>query len=246
MFDLSDKIALVTGATGGIGFAIAENLHRQGAHVVLSGTRQIVLEEKAAALGNRVSIVFCNLGDSDAVDGLPKAAEATVGAPVDILINNAGITRDQMLIRMKDEDWDQVIAINLTSGFRLSRNLIRSMIRKRWGRIISISSIVGATGNPGQANYAAAKAGVVGFSKALAAEVASRGVTVNVVAPGLIATAMTDALPYEQKEKLLESIPAGRLGTTDDIAASVLYLASEEAGYVTGATIHVNGGMAML
>ncbi|AHC73610.1 3-oxoacyl-(acyl-carrier-protein) reductase [Candidatus Endolissoclinum faulkneri L5] len=246
MFDLSDKIALVTGATGGIGFAVAENLHRQGAHVVLSGTRQMVLEEKAAMLGDRVSIVFCNLGDKDSVKSLPKTVEASIGAPVDILINNAGITRDQMLVRMKDEDWDQVISINLTSCFLLSRSLIRSMIRKRWGRIISISSIVGTTGNPGQTNYAAAKAGLVGFSKALAAEVASRGITVNVIAPGLIATAMTDALPYEQKEKLLENVPARRLGTTDDIAASVLYLASEEAGYVTGATIHVNGGMAML
>ena len=246
MFDLSGKTALVTGATGGIGAAIAETLHRQGAHVVLSGTRQAVLEEKAAALGERVSVAACNLGDAEAVEALPKAAEAAAGAPLDILVNNAGITRDQLLMRMKDDDWDQVIAVNLTSGFRLSRALVRGMMKKRWGRIIGISSIVGATGNPGQANYAAAKAGMVGFSKALAAEVASRGITVNVVAPGFIATAMTDALPDAQKEKLLESVPAGRLGTPEDIAAAVLYLASEEAAYVTGATIHVNGGMAML
>lgn len=246
MFDLSGKTALVTGATGGIGAAIAETLHGQGAHVVLSGTREEVLEEKAAALGERVSIAPCNLGDAEAVEALPKAAEAAAGAPVDILVNNAGITRDQLLMRMKDDDWDQVIAVNLTSGFRLSRALVRGMMKKRWGRIVGISSIVGATGNPGQANYAAAKAGMVGFSKALAGEVANRGITVNVVAPGFIATAMTDALPDAQKEKLLESVPAGRLGTPEDIAAAVLYLASEEAAYVTGATIHVNGGMAML
>jgi 3-oxoacyl-[acyl-carrier protein] reductase len=246
MFDLSGKTALVTGATGGIGAAIAATLHGQGAHVVLSGTREAVLEEKAASLGERVSIAPCNLGDAEAVEALPKAAEAAAGAPVDILVNNAGITRDQLLMRMKDDDWDQVIAVNLTSGFRLSRALVRGMMKKRWGRIIGISSIVGATGNPGQANYAAAKAGMVGFSKALAAEVANRGITVNVVAPGFIATAMTDALPDEQKDKLLTAVPAGRLGTPEDIAAAVLYLASAEAGYVTGATIHVNGGMAML
>lgn len=246
MFDLSGKTALVTGATGGIGAAIAKTLHGQGAHVVLSGTREAVLEEKAGELGERVSVAACNLGDAEAVEALPKAAEAAAGAPIDILVNNAGITRDQLLMRMKDDDWDQVIAVNLTSGFRLSRALVRGMMKKRWGRIIGISSIVGATGNAGQANYAAAKAGMVGFSKALAAEVANRGITVNVVAPGFIATAMTDALPDAQKDKLLEGVPAGRLGTPEDIAASVLYLASEEAAYVTGATIHVNGGMAML
>lgn len=246
MFDLSGKTALVTGATGGIGAAIAKTLHGQGAHVVLSGTREAVLEERAGELGERVSVAACNLGDAEAVEALPKAAEAAAGAPIDILVNNAGITRDQLLMRMKDDDWDQVIAVNLTSGFRLSRALVRGMMKKRWGRIIGISSIVGATGNAGQANYAAAKAGMVGFSKALAAEVANRGITVNVVAPGFIATAMTDALPDAQKDKLLEGVPAGRLGTPEDIAASVLYLASEEAAYVTGATIHVNGGMAML
>lgn len=246
MFDLSGKTALVTGATGGIGASIAQMLHARGAHVVLSGTRQAVLEETASSLGERVSVAACNLGDAAAVEALPKAAEEAAGAPIDILVNNAGITRDQLLMRMKDDDWDQVIAVNLTSGFRLSRALVRGMMKKRWGRIVGISSIVGATGNAGQANYAAAKAGMVGFSKALAAEVANRGITVNVVAPGFIATAMTDALSDAQKEKLLEGVPAGRLGTPDDIAAAVLYLASEEAAYVTGATLHVNGGMAML
>ena len=246
MFDLTGKTALVTGATGGIGAAIAAALHAQGAHVVLSGTRQQVLDENAAALGERVSVAPCNLGDVDAVEALPKLAESAAGNPIDILVNNAGITRDQLLMRMKDEDWDQVIAVNLTAGFRLSRALVRSMMKQRWGRIIGISSIVGATGNPGQANYAAAKAGMVGFSKALAAEVANRGITVNVVAPGFIATAMTDALSDDQKAKLLTAVPAGRLGTPEDIAAAVLYLASEESSYVTGATLHVNGGMAML
>lgn len=246
MFDLSGKTALVTGATGGIGASIAQTLHARGAHVVLSGTRQPVLEEAAASLGERVSVAPCNLGDAEAVEALPKAAEEAAGAPIDILVNNAGITRDQLLMRMKDDDWDQVIAVNLTSGFRLSRALVRGMMKKRWGRIVGISSIVGATGNAGQTNYAAAKAGMVGFSKALAAEVANRGITVNVVAPGFIATAMTDALSDAQKEKLLEGVPAGRLGTPEDIAAAVLYLASEEAAYVTGATLHVNGGMAMI
>lgn len=246
MFDLSGKTALVTGATGGIGASIAQTLHARGAHVVLSGTRQAVLEETASSLGERVSVAACNLGDAEAVEALPKAAEEAAGAPIDILVNNAGITRDQLLMRMKDDDWDQVIAVNLTSGFRLSRALVRGMMKKRWGRIVGISSIVGATGNAGQSNYAAAKAGMVGFSKALAAEVANRGITVNVVAPGFIATAMTDALSDAQKEKLLEGVPAGRLGTPEDIAAAVLYLASEEAAYVTGATLHVNGGMAML
>lgn len=246
MFDLSGKTALVTGATGGIGASIAQTLHARGAHVVLSGTRQPVLEQAAASLGERVSVAPCNLGDAEAVEALPKAAEEAAGAPIDILVNNAGITRDQLLMRMKDDDWDQVIAVNLTSGFRLSRALVRGMMKKRWGRIVGISSIVGATGNAGQANYAAAKAGMVGFSKALAAEVANRGITVNVVAPGFIATAMTDALSDAQKEKLLEGVPAGRLGTPEDIAAAVLYLASEEAAYVTGATLHVNGGMAMI
>lgn len=246
MFDLTGKSALVTGATGGIGAAIAEALHGRGAHVVLSGTREGVLEEKAAALGDRVSVVPANLADLDTIDDLAKRAEEAAGGGVDILVNNAGITRDGLLMRMKDEDWDAVLAVNLTAGFRLSRALVRGMMKRRWGRIVGISSIVGATGNPGQANYAAAKAGMVGFSKALAAEIANRGITVNVVAPGFIDTAMTDALPDAQKEKLLASVPAGRLGTPADIAAAVVYLASPEASYVTGATIHVNGGMAML
>lgn len=246
MFDLNGRTALVTGATGGIGAAIATALHGRGAHVVLSGTRVAVLEERAAALGDRVSVVAADLGDLDSIEGLAKRAEAAAGGGVDILVNNAGITRDGLLIRMKDEDWDAVIAVNLTAGFRLSRALVRGMMKRRWGRIVGISSIVGVTGNPGQANYAAAKAGMVGFSKALAAEIANRGITVNVVAPGFIDTAMTEALSDAQKEKLLAAVPAGRLGAPEDIAAAVVYLSSEEASYVTGATIHVNGGMAML
>lgn len=246
MFDLTGKTALVTGATGGIGAAIAAALHGQGAHVVLSGTREAVLEEKAAALGDRVSVAAANLADLDSIDGLAKRAEELAGGGIDILVNNAGITRDGLLMRMKDEDWDAVLAVNLTAGFRLSRALVRGMMKRRWGRIVGISSIVGATGNPGQANYAAAKAGMVGFSKALAAEIANRGITVNVVAPGFIDTAMTEVLSDAQKEKLLTAVPAGRLGTPEDIAAAVVYLASQEAAYVTGATIHVNGGMAML
>ncbi|GHD49673.1 beta-ketoacyl-ACP reductase [Thalassobaculum fulvum] len=246
MFDLTGKTALVTGATGGIGAAIAASLHGQGAHVVLSGTREGVLAERAAELGDRVSVVPANLADLGSIDDLAKRAEEAAGGGIDILVNNAGITRDGLLMRMKDEDWDAVLAVNLTAGFRLSRALVRGMMKRRWGRIIGISSIVGATGNPGQANYAAAKAGMVGFSKALAAEIANRGITVNVVAPGFIDTAMTEALADAQKEKLLAAVPAGRLGTPEDIAAAVVYLASQEASYVTGATIHVNGGMAML
>ena len=246
MFDLSGKTALVTGATGGIGAAIAQALHGQGAHVVLYGTRAAVLEEKAAAFGDRVSVAPANLADLDSIDAFAKRAEELAGGGIDILVNNAGITRDGLLMRMKDDDWDAVIAVNLTAGFRLSRALVRVMMKRRWGRIVGISSIVGATGNPGQTNYAAAKAGMVGFSKALAAEIANRGITVNVVAPGFIDTAMTEALSDAQKEKLLTAVPAGRLGTPEDIAASVVYLASQEASYVTGATIHVNGGMAML
>ena len=246
MFDLTGKSALVTGATGGIGAAIAEALHGQGAHVVLSGTREAVLEERAAALGDRVSVAAANLADLDSVEGLAKRAEELAGGGIDILVNNAGITRDGLLMRMKDDDWDTVLAVNLSAGFRLSRALVRGMMKRRWGRIIGISSIVGATGNPGQTNYAAAKAGMVGFSKALAAEIANRGITVNVVAPGFIDTAMTEALTDAQKEKLLAGVPVGRLGTPGDIAAAVVYLSSQEAAYVTGATIHVNGGMAML
>ena len=246
MFDLSGKTALVTGATGGIGAGIAKMLHAQGASVILSGTREEVLAELAGTLGERAQVAPADLGDNDSVDALAKTAEQLAGGAIDILVNNAGITRDQLLMRMKDDDWDQVLQVNLTSGFRLSRALLRGMMKKRAGRIIGISSVVGATGNAGQANYAAAKAGMVGFSKSLAAEVAGRGITVNVVAPGFIATPMTDVLADAQKDKLLGAIPAGRLGTPDDIAAAVTYLASDEAGYVTGATLHVNGGMAML
>ncbi|MBT5265907.1 MAG: 3-oxoacyl-[acyl-carrier-protein] reductase [Rhodospirillaceae bacterium] len=246
MFRLDGKTALVTGATGGIGGAIARCLHAQGAEVVLSGTRVEVLEALAGELGERVHVVPANLGDADSIAALAKQAEEVAAEGVDILVNNAGVTKDGLLLRMKDEDWEHVLAVNLTSGFRLSRALLRGMMKRRWGRIVGISSIVGATGNPGQANYAASKAGMVGFSKALAAEVANRGITVNVVAPGFIETAMTDALSDDQKEKLLAGVPVGRLGTSDDIASAVSYLASEEAAYVTGATLHVNGGMAML
>ena len=246
MFDLSGKTALVTGATGGIGAAIARTLHAQGAGVILSGTREAVLAELAGELGDRADVAPANLSDRASVEALAKTAEERAGGAIDILVNNAGITRDGLLMRMKDEDWEQVMQVNLTAGFQLSRALVRGMMKKRTGRIIGISSIVGATGNPGQTNYAAAKAGMVGFAKALAAEVANRGITVNVVAPGFIATAMTEGLPDAQKEKLLGAVPAGRLCTAEEIAAAVVYLASDEAAYVTGATIHVNGGMAML
>ena len=246
MFDLSGKTALVTGASGGIGGAIAKALHGQGAAVVLSGTRAEALEALKAELGSRAHIATCNLSDPASVEALPKAAEAALGAPVDILVNNAGITRDNLFMRMKDEEWDQVIAVNLTAAFRLSRGVLRGMMKKRWGRIISVTSVVGATGNPGQGNYAAAKAGLVGMSKALAAEVASRNITVNCVAPGFVVTPMTDALTEDQKTALFARIPVGRFGQPGDIGAAVAYLASEEAGYVTGQTIHANGGMAMI
>jgi len=246
MFDLSGKTALVTGASGGIGGAIATALHAQGARVVLSGTRMAALESLQSALGERALIYACDLSDKAAVDELVKKAEVVSGAPIDILINNAGITRDNLFMRMKDEEWDQVIAVNLSAAFRLSRAVLRGMMKKRWGRIISITSIVGVTGNPGQGNYAAAKAGLIGMTKSLAAEVASRNITVNTVAPGFIATAMTDALTSEQKTALLARVPAGRLGDSRDVAAAVAYLASDEAAYVTGQTLHVNGGMAML
>lgn len=245
MFDLSGKTALVTGATGGIGGAIAKSLHAQGATVGISGTRENVLNDVATELGERVHVLPCNLGNSDAVDALPKQAEEVLGQ-VDILVNNAGITRDNIFMRMKDEEWDQVLAVNLTASFRLSRGLMRGMMKRRWGRIIGITSVVGVTGNPGQANYAAAKAGMIGMSKSIAQEVASRGITVNCVAPGFIQTAMTDVLDDSQKETISTRIPAGRLGTSEEIAAAALYLASEEAAYVTGQTIHVNGGMAMI
>jgi len=246
MFDLSGKTALVTGASGGIGGAIAKALHSQGAAVVLSGTRAEALEAVKAELGGRAHIATCNLSDPASVEALPKAAEAALGAPIDILVNNAGITRDNLFMRMKDDEWDQVIAVNLTAAFRLSRGVLRGMMKKRWGRIISITSVVGATGNPGQGNYAAAKAGLVGMSKALAAEVASRNITVNCVAPGFVVTPMTDALTEDQKTALFARIPVGRFGQPGDIGAAVAYLASEEAGYVTGQTIHANGGMAMI
>jgi 3-oxoacyl-[acyl-carrier protein] reductase len=246
MFDLTNKTVLVTGASGGIGGAIAKALHGQGARVVLSGTRAAALDAMQAELGERAVTAPCNLSNPAEVDELVKKAEAAIGAPIDILVNNAGITRDNLFMRMKDEEWDQVIAVNLTAAFKLSRAVLRNMMKKRWGRIVTITSVVGVTGNPGQGNYAAAKAGLIGMSKALAAEVASRNITVNCVAPGFIATAMTDALTPNQRTAILSRIPAGRLGDSTDIATAVAYLASEEAAYVTGQTLHVNGGMAMI
>jgi 3-oxoacyl-[acyl-carrier protein] reductase len=245
MFDLTGKNALVTGASGGIGGAIARALHGAGATVALSGTREAPLQALAAELGDRMHVLPCDLSNAEAVEALPKQAAAAMGS-VDILVNNAGITRDQLFMRMSDEDWDQVIAVNLTSTMRLCRGVIRGMMKARWGRIVNISSVVGATGNPGQANYAASKAGMVGMSKAIAAEVASRGITVNCVAPGFITTAMTDKLNDDQKTAILTQVPAGRMGEAEEIAAAVLYLASLEAGYTTGAVLHVNGGMAMI
>ena len=246
MFDLTGKVALVTGASGGIGGAIARALHAQGATVVLSGTRAEALEAVKAELGSRAFIAPANLSDIASVEALPKAAEEAAGSGIDILVNNAGITRDNLFMRMKDDEWDQVIAVNLTAAFRLSRAVLRGMMKKRWGRIIQITSVVGATGNPGQANYAAAKAGLVGMTKSLAAEVASRNITVNAVAPGFIQTAMTDVLTDQQKQAISTRIPAGRMGLPEEIAAAVVYLASQEAAYVTGETIQINGGMAML
>lgn len=246
MFDLTGKTALVTGATGGIGGSIARALHAQGAHVVLSGTREAALEALAAELGGRTSAVTANLSDSASVDGLVAAAEAAAGLPLDILVANAGITRDGLMLRMKDEDWEQVIKVNLESYFRLSRAALKGMMKRRWGRIIGITSVVGVMGNPGQANYAASKAGMIGFSKALAQEVASRNVTVNTVAPGFIASPMTDGLNEAQREAILGKIPTGRLGSGEDVAAACVYLASDEGAYVTGQTLHVNGGMAMI
>lgn len=246
MFDLSGKTALVTGATGGIGGAIAAGLHAQGAHVVLSGTREAVLADVAGRLGERVSTVTADLSDPAAVDALVGTAEAAAGNPLDILVANAGITRDGLILRMKDEDWDAVIRVNLESYFRLARAAVKGMMRRRSGRIIGITSVVGVMGNPGQTNYAASKAGMIGFSKALAQEVATRNITVNCVAPGFIESPMTDALNDQQKVAVLAKVPAGRLGSGDDIAAACVYLASAEAGYVTGQTLHVNGGMAMI
>jgi len=246
MFDLSGKTALVTGASGGIGGAIARALHGQGAQVVLSGTRQSALAALAEDLGERASCAPCDLSDGPAVDGLPALAESVAGRGLDILVANAGITRDGLLLRMKDEDWAMVLKVNLESYFRLSRAALRGMMKRRAGRIIGITSVVGVTGNPGQANYAASKAGMIGFSKALAQEVASRGVTVNCVAPGFIESPMTAALGEAQKAGILATIPLGRLGGGGDVAAACVYLASDEGAYVTGQTLHVNGGMAMI
>ena len=246
MFDLTGKTALVTGATGGIGAEIAKSLHAQGAHVVLSGTREAVLQELAGTLGERVSVAAANLSDAAAVDGLVEAAETAAGSPLDILVANAGITKDGLLMRMKDEDWEAVLKVNLESYFRLSRAAMRGMMKRRYGRIIGITSIVGVMGNPGQTNYAASKAGMIGFSKALAQEVATRGITVNCVAPGFIQSPMTDALNEQQRAQILSTIPSQRLGSGSEIAAACVYLASEEAGYVTGQTLHVNGGMVMI
>jgi len=245
VFDLAGKCALVTGASGGIGGAIARALAQRGARLALSGTRVDALEALAAELGEGAVVAACDLGRPDDVNALVPRAEEALGQ-LDILVNNAGLTRDTLALRMKDEDWQAVLDVNLTAGFRLARAALKGMMRRRWGRIVGITSVVGVTGNPGQANYAASKAGMIGMSKALAAEVASRGITVNCVAPGFIETAMTDALPEAQREKLLERIPSGRLGEARDVAAAVVYLASEEASYVTGQTLHVNGGMAMI
>ena len=245
MFDLTGRNALITGASGGIGGAIAKALHAAGAQVALSGTRSAPLEELAQELGGNIHVLLCNLSDIEAVENLPKQATEAMGS-VDILVNNAGVTRDNLFMRMSDEEWQSVLDVNLTATMKLCKGVLRGMMKARWGRMINISSVVGATGNPGQANYAASKAGMVGMSKSLAYEVASRGITVNAIAPGFITTAMTDKLNDDQKSKIMEQIPAGRMGHAEEIAAAALYLASDEAGYVTGTTLHVNGGMAML
>ena len=245
MFDLSGKAALVTGASGGIGGAIARALHRQGATVTLSGTRADVLEKLKGELGERVHAISARMDDAGDIDRLAKEAEAAMGK-IDVLVNNAGITRDNISMRMKDEEWEKVLQVNLTGTFRLTRAAMRGMMRRRHGRVINITSVVGVTGNPGQANYAAAKAGLIGMSKSLAQELASRAITVNCVAPGFIVTPMTDVLTDEQKKAILGRVPADRLGTPDEIAAGVVYLASDEAAYVTGQTLHINGGMAMI
>jgi 3-oxoacyl-[acyl-carrier protein] reductase len=245
MFDLTGKSALVTGATGGIGSAIARALHQQGATVAISGTRRAVLDELAGALKERAHVLPCNLADKDEVEALVPKAEETMGK-LDILVANAGVARDNLLVQLRDEDWDQVVAVNLTATFRLARAAVRSMMRRRFGRIIGITSVVGVTGNPGQANYTASKAGMIGMIKSIAAEYAKRGVTANLIAPGFIATAMTEKLNDKQREAILVRVPAGRLGTGADVAAAAVFLASDEAGYVTGQTLHVNGGMAMI
>ena len=246
MFDLTGKTALVTGATGGIGAAIARALHGAGATVVLSGTRENVLEERVSELGaERALAVPANLADPDSVATLVPRAEEAAGKSIDILVNNAGITRDTLAMRMKPEQWQEVLDVNLTAAFRLSQAVLKGMMKARWGRIINITSVVALTGNPGQANYAAAKAGMIGMSKSLAREVAARGITVNCIAPGFIETPMTEALNEKQREAILAQIPSGRLGTPEDVAAAALYLASPEAAYVTGHVLSVNGGMAM-
>jgi len=245
VFDLTGKNALITGASGGIGQAIAKALHGAGAQVALNGTRSAPLEELARSLGGNAQVLLCNLSDLEAVDRLCKEAIDAMGS-VDILINNAGITRDNLFMRMSNEEWQNVLDINLTATMKLCKGVLRGMMKARWGRMINISSVVGATGNPGQANYAASKAGMIGMSKSLAYEVASRGITVNAIAPGFITTAMTDKLTDDQKSKIMEQIPAGRMGHAEEIAAAALYLSSEKAGYVTGTTLHVNGGMAMI
>lgn len=245
MFDLSGQTALVTGASGGIGGAIARALHRQGAAVVLAGTREAALATLAKELAGRAHVVPADLADPAAPDRLLREAEAAMGR-VDILVNNAGITRDNIALRLRDEDWQAVLDVNLTAAFRLTRAALRGMIRRRHGRVISISSVVGITGNAGQANYAAAKAALIGMTKSLAAETASRGITINCIAPGMITTAMTDKLGEEQRGRIAAAIPMGRFGSPDDIAAAAIYLASAEAGYMTGQTLHINGGMAMV
>ncbi|WP_316014574.1 3-oxoacyl-[acyl-carrier-protein] reductase [Roseobacter sp. HKCCA0434] len=245
MFDLTGKTALVTGASGGIGGAIATALHGAGATVGLSGTREAPLQDLAGRLGERAHVLPCNLSDAEAVEALPKQAAEAMGS-LDILVNNAGITADQVFMRMSDEDWAKVIEVNLTSTMRLCRAVMRPMMKARWGRIVNITSVVGVTGNGGQVNYAASKAGMIGLTKSIAQEVASRNITANCVAPGFIETAMTGKLNDKQKEGILGAIPAGRMGTGDEIASAVLYLASQEAAYVTGQTLHVNGGMAMI
>ena len=245
MFYLANKNALVTGASGGIGRAVARILHQQGACVTLSGTRKVALEEVASELGERTHVAACNLADDEAPTNLIKIAQTAMGS-VDILINNAGRTRDNLALRMKDDDWNDLLELNLTSAFKLSRAALRGMLKKRWGRIINVSSIVALTGNPGQANYAAAKAGLIGLTKSLAAETATRGITVNAVAPGMINTPMTQALTESQRKALQDRIPAGQLGEPEDVAAGIIYLASNEAAYVTGQTLHINGGMVMI
>lgn len=246
MFELEGKRALVTGASGAIGGAIARALHAQGASVGLSGTRREALDALAAELGERTAVLVADLGNAEQVEGLVPAAEEALGGELDVLVNNAGVTRDMLFARLGDEDWQKVLDVNLTSAFRLSRAVLRSMMRRRSGRIISITSVVAVTGNPGQGNYAASKAGMIGMTKSLAAEIASRGVTVNCIAPGFTASAMTEKLNEKQRAAILERVPARRLGTPEEVAAAAVFLASDEASYVTGQTIHVNGGMAMI